>query len=419
MSIVTREIENFIKKDVVKRFLKYVKIDSTSNEEIKSSPSSKGQWKLAQLLLKELKEVGASEVELDKNCYVYATFKSKLKKSVPISFIAHLDTSPSEKGSKVKPVVHKNYNGKSITFKDNKELILTPEECPELLNFIGTDIITASGNTLLGADDKAGIAEIMTALSCIRNFNLIHPELRIVFTPDEEIGRGTEEINLKKLGKFAYTIDGGKMGTIEDECFDAYMVTINFKGLNVHPGYAKNKMINSARIAAKFISMLPEKQTPENTENREGFFHVQEISGNENNTLIKILLRDFDEANNIQRIDQIRQLVELFKNIHTGLKVDIKINKQYKNMKEILTLYPEVLTKAEEAINMSGIKCIKTYIRGGTDGAKLTEKGIPTPNLFAGGMLFHSKKEWISVLAMQKSVETILNLSFLWSNESF
>lgn len=418
MTIVTKEIENFIKQDVVKRFLKYVKINTTANEEEKTVPSSKGEWKLANLLVKELKEIGATEIELDKNCYLYATIKSSIKKAPAITLIAHLDTSPAEKGSSIKPIIHKNYDGKTITFGENSDLFLTAEECPELLQFLGTDIITSSGNTLLGADDKAGIAEIMTALSCIKKFGITeHPDIKIVFTPDEEIGRGTDDINLKRLGKVAYTIDGSIMGSIEDECFDAYLVTVSFKGLNVHPGYAKGKMVNAARIASKFVSELPENQTPENSEKREGFFHLQEINGNENSAIVKILLRDFDEANNIQRIDYIKQLLDILKNRYIGLKIEYKVKKQYKNMKEILSKYPMVITKAEKAIEMSGITPIKSYIRGGTDGARLTEKGIPTPNLFAGGMLFHSKKEWISTLAMQKSVETILNLLYLWAKE--
>ncbi len=414
---VNDEIKEFIKKDVLKRFLKYVKMDTSSNEDEKNQPSSEGQRKLGQLLVKELKEIGCDNAELDKYSYLYANIHaSRGVSSIPITFCAHLDTSPSENGKNVKPEIHKNYNGKNIFFKDDKELVLSPEECPELLKFKSRDIITASGTTLLGADDKAGVAEIMTALACFMKFEeLIHPELRIVFTPDEEIGRGTEEINLKKLGKIGYTVDGDQMGVIEDECFNAYLVTISFYGLNVHPGYAKNKMINACRISARFVSKIPEYETPEHTEQREGFYHVLEIGGNENKAVVKILLRDFDEANNIQRIDYLKQLIELFKNQYRGLKTEMKVKNQYKNMKEILKEYPEIVDRVEKAVRMSGIDVIKKSIRGGTDGAKLSEKGVPTPNIFAGGMMFHSKKEWIPLIAMQKAVETIINLCFLWT----
>ncbi len=417
-SKISKEILDFISKDSLERFLRYVQINTTSNEESGTNPSTKNQFELARLLVKELKEMGIQNAEVDEYCYVYATLEASesVKDVPPISFIAHLDTSPAVSGENVKPIIHKNYNGKEITFLDDKELKLTVQDSPELLEFVGQDIITASGTTLLGADDKAGIAEIMTMLAVFKKYNEFkHPEIRICFTPDEEIGAGTAKINLEKLGKAGYTFDGGMVGEIENECFDAMGVKIKFTGLNVHPGYAKNKMLNAAGIAARFYAMIPEYETPEHTELREGFYHLLKISGDESEATLQFIIRDFVHKNNEKRVETLNALKAFFEKKYEGLKIEIEVKEQYRNFKEVLDKRPEVTDFAIKAIEMADIKPIRKAIRGGTDGARLSFMGVPTPNIFAGGLLFHSKKEWMPVVALQKAVEVGINLCSLWA----
>jgi len=286
------------------------------------------------------------------------------------------------------------------------------------LKFVGEDIITASGQTLLGADDKAGLAAIMTALEAIREMaEWPHPELRIVFTPDEEIGRGTARIRRDRLGDVGYTIDGGEMGELETECFHALKAVLTFQGLNVHPGYAKNRMVNAARLAAGFVANLPAAEAPEHTDDREGFFHVTTLSGNESRATIEMLLRDFHADGNRRRTKWLRQMGTAFETAYPGLTVDLQISEQYRNMKEILDRYPEVRRKACDAIQTAGLEVITRAIRGGTDGAQLCFQGMPTPNLFAGGLLFHSRKEWIPAIALAKSSQVILELCRLWAKD--
>lgn len=413
---LTKEMIEFARKDSLERFLRYVKIHTTSNEETGTNPSSKNQFELANLLRDELNSMGVEAV-VDEYCYLYATLKaSEGVRAEPISFIAHLDTSPSVSGENVKPIIHKNYNGKEIRFPDDPELLLTPEDSPELLEFVGQDIITASGTTLLGADDKAGIAEIMTVVALLKRYpELRHPELRICFTPDEEIGAGTAKIDINRLGKVAYTFDGGMIGEIENECFDAMGVKIRFVGLNVHPGYAKNKMINAGAIASRFYSMIPEYETPERTEQREGFFHLLKISGDESEAILQFIIRDFVHKRNEERVELLNTLKNFFEKKYPGLKIEIEAKEQYRNFKEVLDKRPEVTEFAIRAIEMAGLKPIKKAIRGGTDGARLSFMGIPTPNVFAGGLLFHSKKEWIPVVAFEKAVEVGVYILSLWA----
>ena len=410
----------FIEKDVLERFLRYVIIDTTADEASKKCPSSQGQKELACLLEKELRELGLSDVQCDLSGYVYGTLKaSDGVKSPAITFCAHMDTSPSEPGKDIRPRLHENYQGGEITYPDDPDLKLTPDDSPALEDYKGDTIITASGKTLLGADDKAGIAEIMTALACFHiDKELLHPELRIVFTPDEEIGRGTDRINIKRLGKFGYTVDGSRAGEIEDECFDAWKVEFIFNGVNVHPGFAKGKMLNAAEIAARFISQIPEYETPAHTEKREGFFHLTGFSGEENSARFAFILRDFEEDENRGRIAYLTQLKEVFGIRYPGLKIEMKTTQQYQNMLRILEKHPCAANLAVRAIRNVGLTPLKAAIRGGTDGARLCYKGIPTPNLFAGGHLFHSKKEWIALGAMVKATETIVELSRLWAEET-
>lgn len=414
--MLNTEIKTFLLNEARERFLRYVRIDTRSDHGSKTHPSSDNQKELAKLLRGELTELGLSDVELDPYCYVYATLPaSPGVNSVRMTLCSHMDTSPAEPGVNVEPVIHKNYDGGEIHFKDHEGLVLSPSESPELSNYVGQNIITASGNTLLGADNKAGIAEIMAALAAFKNFKeLVHPELRIVFTPDEEIGEGTEKINPEKLGQFGYTIDGGEIGEIEDECFSACKVTVRFTGRNVHPGVAKNTMVNAGSIAARFTASLPEYETPEHTEKREGFYHLVEITGNENSASAEILLRDFDMKINLNRIEYIRQLLSVFEIKYPGLKTELNSVDQYSNMKEILEKYPIVTQKAFMAIEAADIEPVSRPIRGGTDGARLSFLGFPTPNIFTGGLMFHSKTEWIPEVALQKCAEVIIHLCRLW-----
>ena len=324
-------------------------------------------------------------------------------KGPAVTFCAHMDTSPSEAGYDVIPVLHSDYDGGTIRFPDNEGLVLTPSDAPELLQFPGETIITANGRTLLGADDKAGIAEIMAALSALRTFEkLRHPELRIVFTPDEEIGEGADHVDLKRLGRFGYTVDGGMMGELEQECFDAWKVSLVFHGRNIHPGYAKNRMLNAGAIAARFAAFLPEYETPEHTAEREGFYHLTGILGDENKAVLKYIIRDFETERNQRRMEYISQAARSFELRYDGLKIELSTREQYKNMREVLDKYPDVVNRAREAIIAAGLTPREKAIRGGTDGSRLCFMGVPTPNLFSGAMMVHSKTEWITEIALEK-----------------
>lgn len=413
------EIKNLLLQEAKERFLRYVQINTTSDEKSGKHPSTEGQRQLAKLLHAELAALNVQAVEPDEFGYVYGTLPaSEGVTGPPLSLCAHLDTSPAESGEQVKPMVHEQYDGGKLTFPDDPNLTLSPQDSPELNKFIGHNIITASGKTLLGADDKAGVAEIMAALAAFKAFpDLPHPELRIVFTPDEEIGEGTTNIKLEKLGKVGYTIDGGQMGELEDECFDALRVKLRFHGLNVHPGEAKNKMVNAGAIAARFVAALPEYATPEHTEYREGFWHLTKLQGTENTANLSLILRDFDQANNVIRVDYIKQLIQVFELKYPGLTIELDVIEQYHNMHTIIAQYPDLTEKALKAIETAGVQVIRKAIRGGTDGARLTFMGFPTPNIFTGGLLYHSRKEWIPEIALQKAAETIVHLCQFWTGK--
>jgi len=407
----------YVRPRVVERFLRYVALDPTADPMSDRQPSSPGQLELGALLADELRQLGLDQVEHDPHGYVYARLSGRDTHSpMSLTFCAHLDTSPSVPGAHVHPVVHRRYDGGAIRFADDPDLHLSPEVSPELLKFRGEDIITASGQTLLGADDKAGLAAIMTALEALREDpQWPHPELRIVFTPDEEIGRGTAHIRRNRLGDVGYTIDGGEMGELETECFHALKAALTFEGLNVHPGYAKNQMVNAGKLAARFVADLPEAEAPEHTEGREGFFHVTALSGNESRAKVEILLRDFEADRNRRRETWLRQMRAAFETASPGLRIDLQITEQYRNMKDVLDRYPEVRRKARDAMRAAGVDVVAKAIRGGTDGAQLCFLGVPTPNLFAGGLLFHSRKEWIPVIALAKSTQVIMELCRLWA----
>jgi len=419
---LSQEIKDFLQQEALNRFLSYVKVFTTSDESQAGvkTPSSDNQFDLQRILEKELQELGLQDIELDEHCYLYATLPaSPGAGNAAIGLVAHVDTSSAVPGDNVKPRIVENYQGGSIgDFPEDPDLQITYDDSPELKKFIGDDIITASGRTLLSADDKAGIAEIMAALAAFKKYpELKHPEIRVIFTPDEEIGMGTAKINESKLPKFNYTLDGGEPGELEAECFDAWGAEIKFQGISVHPGFAKNKMINAATTAARFLAAMPDFETPEHTELREGFFHVTNMSGSEESAVVKMIIRDFEEPNNQKRMDYLKKLVEYFEARYHGLKIDIEFKHQYQNMWVVMEQYPESIELARKAMEMAGVEVEQKAIRGGTDGSKLSLMGYPTPNLFAGGMLFHSRKEWIAKTALLKAAETAVHLCALWAEK--
>jgi len=385
--MISDEIRQFILNDVRERFLRYVQVYTTSDENNPNTPSSENQWDLLNMLKGELEELGLSDVSISEFGYVYATLKASEGINAPaFGVLGHVDTSPDQPGENVKPRRIENWNGETISYPDDPELTLTVADSPELDHFKGDTIIVASGKTLLGADDKAGVAEIMAAMATFKKYpELKHGEIRVCFTPDEEIGRGTVKIDLDKLPKFCYTLDGGYPGELEDECFDAWRADVAFKGIGVHPGYAKDKMVNAAAVAGRFIASLPEWQTPEHTEKREGFFHVVGVNGDFENASTTMIIRDFEEANNAKRVQYVQDLAKLFEARYPGLEVTVEIKHQYENMRDIVRETPEVVDLAEKAMIDADVKVIRKSIRGGTDGARLTQLGHPTPNVFAPG----------------------------------
>jgi len=407
---------------VLERFLRYVKIETTSDEESKTFPSDPKQLELSKLLVEELKEIGMKDVEMDEYGYVMATLPSNTEKDVPvIGFIAHVDTSPAVSGKNVNPVIHKNYQGGNIVLPADNTKVIDVESNPVLNDMIGYDIVTSDGTTLLGADDKAGIAEIIDAM----NYLITHPEIkhgtiRVCFTPDEEVGRGTEKFDVKKFGaKYAYTIDGGTRGEVETETFSADAVVIKFNGKNVHPGYAKGKMINSIKIAAKFLELLPKDSlSPETTEKREGYVHPTSINGNETQTTIKFIIRDFDAEKLKEYESLLKDLCNKAMEYFPGSTFDFEVIEQYRNMKYVLDQHPQVEAYAIEALERLGIKPIKSSIRGGTDGSRLCYMGLPTPNLFAGGHNFHAYTEFVAVQDMEAAVKMIVTLAQVWEEKS-
>lgn len=406
----------------VERFLKYVKVDTQSNEVSETFPSDPKQLELSKQLVEELKQIGLAEVEMDKYGYVTATLPSNTNKDVPvIGFIAHVDTSPAVSGKDVNPVIHKNYQGGDIVLPKDTTKVIDAANNPELLDMIGMDIITTDGTTLLGADDKAGIAEIIDAM----NYLILHPEIkhgkiRVCFTPDEEVGRGTEKFDVQKFGaKYAYTIDGSTRGEVETETFSADAVVIKFHGKNVHPGYAKNKMINSVKIASRFLELLPkETLSPETTEKREGYVHPTSVIGNETLTTIKFIIRDFYADKLKEFEDFLKGLCEKAVAQFPGSTYEFDVIQQYRNMKYILDEHPQVEEFAVEALNRLNIKPIQSAIRGGTDGSRLSYMGLPTPNLFAGGHNFHGFLEYVAVQDMEASVKMIVTLAQVWEEKS-
>jgi len=406
---------------VIDRFLKYVKIDTKSDEESTTFPSDPKQLELSKILVEELKEIGLTDAAMDKHGYVMATLPSNTDKDVPvIGFIAHVDTSPAVSGTNVNPIIHKNYQGGDIPLP-NGGFVIKADENPEMKDMIGFDIITTDGTTLLGADDKAGIAEIMDAM----NYLVTHPEIKhgtikVCFTPDEEVGRGTEKFDVEKFGaKYAYTLDGGTIGEIETETFSADAAIVKFIGINVHPGYAKGKMVNSMKIASKFIDSLPKDTlSPETTEGREGFVHCVNMQGNEEVTVCKFIVRDFIDAKLVEYENFLKDLAEKAVAEFPGAKYEFEVIEQYRNMYNVLVNHPDIEANALEALKRLDIKPIQHPIRGGTDGARLSFMGLPTPNVFAGGHNFHAVTEYVAIQDMQKATQVVVEIAKVWEEKA-
>jgi tripeptide aminopeptidase len=417
---LSKEIQEFLLQDAVERFLRYVKVWTTSDEKGESVPTTENQLDLGKILVKELKAFNLKEIVHDEYGFVYAYLPPSdgYEKKTPIGLLAHLDTSDAVSGKDVNPVIHKNYDGTVIKFAQDKGLTLSSEDSQLLEEYIGLDIITSEGDTLLGADDKAGIAEIMAACAAWEKYpELSHGPINICFSPDEETGLGMTKVDEKRLAKICYTVDGGEMGQLEYECFDAWRAIFTFNGLNVHPGVAKNKMINAIEIASRFFSDLPEAESPQHTEEREGFYHLLEFQGKPEVATARLLVRDFEEARNQKRMEFIRKLKDAYEVRYSGLEIKIEFTHQYQNMIKFLQKKPNIINLAKQAIEKSGLELIINPIRGGTDGSKLSARGILTPNIFSGGLLIHSRKEFIPTLALQKAAEVLIYLAELWTQE--
>ncbi|MFM1857192.1 MAG: peptidase [Bacteroidota bacterium] len=396
------------------RFMRYVQIDTQSDPHSNSFPSTEKQKDLSLLLVNELKQMGVSDAHLDEWGYVMATIPATIPENVSvICFCAHVDTAPDCTGTGVKPILHPNYQGQDIILPDDSTQIISPAKYPYLQQKIGDDIITASGTTLLGADDKAGVAIIMDlAHFLMTNQDCKHGPIRLLFTPDEEVGRGTEKLDIKKLGaSFGYTLDGGELGSLEYETFSANAVSIRFMGVIAHPGYAKGILVNAIKIASHFVEQLPKQSlSPETTAGREGFVHPVHISGNADQSVVEFIIRDFDTDELKVKQDFLFDLAKSVCAQFPGSSFDFVVTEQYRNMKEIVDAHPHVVELAKRAIEKTGLKVKTESVRGGTDGSRLSFLGLPCPNLFAGENAIHSKHEFVSVQDMQKSVQTLVNL---------
>lgn len=396
-------------KKVEERFLEYIKIDTKSDETTKVTPSTKGQLEFGKVLASELKNLGLSDVKISNDGYIYATLEGNLDKKVPtIGFIAHMDTAPDMDGKCVNPKIVENYDGKDIKLNDS--VILSPEFSPELKGYIGQTLITTDGTTLLGADDKAGVSEIMTAVEYLINHPEIkHGDIKIAFTPDEEIGEGADHFDVEGFGAdFAYTLDGGHIGELEYENFNAATATVLIKGTNVHPGYAKGKMVNSMMLAHEFISKLPLDEVPEKTEKYEGFSHLISMSGEVEETKLVFIIRDFFEDTYESRKERFVEIEKELNKKYGENRVTVEIKDSYKNMKEKVEPVMYIVDMAKKAMESANVTPLVKPIRGGTDGARLSFMGLPTPNIFTGGENFHGKYEYIPVESMRKDRKSVV-----------
>lgn len=408
-----------MKQDLITRLTTYVKIDTQSDEKNKSTPSTPGQLTLANLLVNELKEIGMSDVTIDDNGYVMATLPANTEKDIPtIGFLAHVDTATDFTGKNVNPQLIENFDGGDIVLNEALNVVLPEKEFPELTGYKGHTLITTDGTTLLGADNKAGISEIMTAMEHLIN----HPEnkhgkIRVAFTPDEEIGRGPHKFDVDAFGaKFAYTIDGGPLGELQFESFNAAAAEITFVGNSVHPGTAKNKMVNAGTMAAEFISKFPERETPEQTEKYEGFYHLSSVNGDVEKTHVSYIIRDFDNENFAARKSYMENAVKDIKNKYGDDRIHLEMNDQYYNMGEKIKPVKEIVDIAQHAMENLDINPLIQPVRGGTDGSQLSYMGLPTPNIFTGGENYHGKFEYISVDNMEKATNVIVEICRLFES---
>ncbi len=407
---------------VTERFLNYVKIDTQSDPNSPTCPSTMKQKDLGKVLVNELLQMGIGDAHMDEHGYVYATIPSNTSKKVSvICFCSHMDTSPDCSGKDVNPQVNKKYDGKDIVLINDKTQIIRVSEHPSLLKQIGNDIITTDGTTLLGADNKAGLAEIMDAAHhLMKHPEIKHGTIKLLFTPDEEIGRGADKADMKKLGAdFGYTIDGEELGHIENETFSADGVTINIHGVSTHPGFAKNKMESAIKIASEIVAALPkDKMSPESTEKKEPFVHPVSISGGIEETTLQFIIRAFDEESLKSQEDFLKTVAEKIIKNYPHSSFDFVVKQQYRNMKQVLDKNPEIVNNALEAIRRAGIEPVLSSIRGGTDGSRFSYMGLPCPNIFAGEHAFHSKHEWVSIQDMEKAVATIVHLCVIWEEKA-
>lgn len=406
---------------IIDRFVKYITIDTQSDPNNPAFPSTEKQWDLARLLVDELKEIGLQDISLDEQCYIMATLPSNVDDEVPtVGFIAHLDTSPDYSGKNVKPQFHPNYDGKDIVLNKKENIILSPSYFEDLLLYKGQTLITTDGTTLLGADDKAGITEIVSAMEyLIEHPEIKHGKIRIGFTPDEEVGKGAHQFDVGKFGaNWAYTMDGSQVGELEYENFNAAGAKVTFRGKSVHPGYAKGKMINSMLIAAEFIAALPKHEIPQETEGFEGFYHLHDMKGEIENTVLQYIIRDHDKKTYENRKKIFRKTVaDLNKKLGSNL-VELELRDQYFNMREQIEPVMHIIDIAKEAMVLSDIKPIIHAIRGGTDGAQLSYKGLPCPNIFTGGHNFHGPYEFIAAESIQKATQLIVNIAKLTAEKA-
>jgi tripeptide aminopeptidase len=404
------------KEHLIDRFISYVTVDTESDPESETTPSSEKQWNLANALVEELKRIGLEDVTIDENAYIMATLPSNVTHEVPVvGFVAHFDTTPDFTGANVKPQIVENYDGNDIVLNEAQNIILSPSDFDDLLLYKGQTLITTDGTTLLGADDKAGIAEIISAMEYLVNHpELKHGKIRIGFTPDEEIGRGAHKFDVKKFGaSWAYTMDGSQIGELEYENFNAAGAEVTIKGKIVHPGYAKGKMINSMYIATEFINSLPRMETPERTEDRQGFFHLHNMKGEVDSTKLQYIIRDHDRNHFEARKEMIQKLANDLNNQYKKEVISVELKDQYFNMREKIEPVMHIVDIAEEAMEMAGIKAMIKPIRGGTDGSQLSFMGLPCPNIFAGGHNFHGRYEYVPVESMLKAIEVIVNIAQL------
>ena len=417
-SVLTFTMFGKYQSTVQERFIRYVQIDTQSDPHSTTIPSTEKQKNLSRLLVDELKQIGISDAHLDEWGYVYATIPATTDKNVPvICFCAHVDTSPDSSGCDVKPIIHKNYEGQDIVLPDDPTQVISTREYPYLKQKIGEDVITASGKTLLGADNKAGLAIIMDLANyLIQHAEVQHGTIKILFTPDEEIGRGVDKVDIQKLGaSFGYTLDGGERGSFTDETFSADSALVTFHGISEHPGYSKGKLVNALKVAGAFLDLLPREEfSPETSEGREGFVHPVYVEGMVEKAKVEFIVRDFETRNLKLHEMRLEQFARQAVGKHPGSSYEFETKEQYRNMKEVINKYPQIEKYAAEAMQRANIKFKKQSARGGTDGSRLSFMGLPCPDIFTGEMAYHGKHEYVSIQDMQKAVEVLVNLVQVW-----